>query len=160
MWTVGNKVEFSAQPHLLLPPGSRAKNWKRELKIFFCIHLKIVFAVHTIQVPSRQPFLQSPSKYEKKNRFTLQSRPGCTMCACLWVCACKAAQNRTGKVLCLLCYTRAHPPQSNVNPSAAPSLSHSLNQQSIYRTSAESACVCARACISTSPAFTHRHNYD
>jgi len=39
---------------------------------------------------------------------------------------------------------RAHPLQSNVNPSAAPLLSPSLNQQSIYSRSTESLCVCTR----------------
>lgn len=47
---------------------------------------------------------------------------------------------------------RAHPLQSNVNPSAAPPLSPSLNQQSIYSNSTDSLCVCTyvwAACVYT-----------
>lgn len=82
---------------------------------------------------------------------------------CVRVCECVRARQGSPEPhrrssLSSLRHMRAHPPQSNVNPSAAPSLSHSLNQQSIYRTSTESAC--ARACIWTSHAFMHRHNYD
>lgn len=92
---MGNNVEFSAGPHLLLPPGSRAKNRKRELKKN-CIHLKIVFAVHTIQVPSRQPFVQTPSKYEKK-KTGLRYNPGLDA-QCARVCECvRAGQLRTAQ---------------------------------------------------------------
>lgn len=67
------------------------------------------------------------------------------VCASVSVCVQGSSEPHRRSSLSSLLHMRAHPPQSNVNPSAAPSLSHSLNQQSIYRTSAESVRVCAHA---------------
>lgn len=52
---------------------------------------------------------------------------------------------------------KAHPLQSNMNPSAAPPLSLSLNQQSIYSVSTGSRCVCTcmrTVCMCTQTIWT------
>lgn len=90
-------------------------------------------------------------KAQQLRRFGFHQRRAWVYNASWWLPPCVRAgapQYCTGEVLCLLCWEmRAHPLQSNVNPSAAPPLSPSLNQQSIYSNSRVSLRACVCACV-------------
>lgn len=94
-WAMGNNVEFSAGPHLLLPPGSRAKNRKREFKkklhssknCFCCSHhtgsFKTTVRANTLKI--------------WKEKTGLRYNPGLDA-QCVRVCECvRAGQLRTAQ---------------------------------------------------------------